>query len=430
MLDIKLVNELVEKEVTHSVNQYVASILADHAWQTQIENRITGFVKDRIASKFANITSLPELVETVQGSVLQLFSSGQVPGIDQYIDHTIIKQSIDTAVQQLVTKTIDNLVIDNEWIKKVEVLVNQQMSQRVLDKLSGIDINSVIVTEIDNGIDRWQDRLLTKFRSNGITDIASECQLTVLDGAVVIANGVTAKNALIENDLEVKGTVTVDNLIVKKIVNTDSLAWEELSNTIADKTKDKLTDDWNKSLIKQVLDVAKNDGINFSKVLINDESLVDGAVLNSSITDTNIQKLGSLRSLTVDGTATFNNTFSVRNNRVGINTNSPEMALSVWDEEVSLVAGKLEKNKAFFGTNRKQGLSIGTNRQGYIDITDEGLVIIKQLRIDRFKLGHATTVPGWEGSKGDFMLNSDYKNDSAFAWVCLGGHRWQPLKSA
>lgn len=430
MLDVKVLSELVEKEVSATVERYVASILSDSQWQLDLETKITKFVQDRIVGKFSNVSSVPGLVDTVKQGVNDLFSTGHIPGIDQYVSDTLVVQAVDSAIQKLIKETIQNLTIDKSWTDKIEKIVNQEMTQRLLVRLSDIDINSIIVQEIDHGIDKWQNKLITEFKTPGIIDTASECELTIVDGAVVVSNGLSAKTALFEQDIEIKGTAIVDNLVVKKIVNTDSPVWDELSNTIATKTKNSLTNEWTNSLVKKVLGAAKQDGIEFKNITLNGEVIIDGENLNARITKSNIEQLGSLKSLTVKGDASINDTFSVRKNRVGINTDKPDMALTVWDEEISVIVGKVEKNKAFIGTNQKQSLSLGVNRQGFVEIGEDGLTTIKQLRIDRFKISHNHTVPGWSGSKGDFVFNNDYKSESAFAWVCLGGFRWQPLKSA
>jgi hypothetical protein len=114
---------------------------------------------------------------------------------------------------------------------------------------------------------------------------------------------------------------------------------------------------------------------------------------------------------------------------VGINTADPEMALSVWDEEVTLVAGKLRQNHAFLGTARQQTLSLGVNRKAWLDIDTDGLVTVKNFRIDRHRISFATQVPGYSGTRGDIVFNSDPTDGQPFAWVCLGAFRWQPLKA-
>ena len=103
-----------------------------------------------------------------------------------------------------------------------------------------------------------------------------------------------------------------------------------------------------------------------------------GRRLSSAITETNIQSVGHLRQLNVLGEAQINETFNVVNHRVGINTTEPEMALSVWDEEVSVVIGKNKAKQAYIGTNRDQGLAIGVNRVAQIEIDSDGLTRVKK----------------------------------------------------
>jgi len=141
--------------------------------------------------------------------------------------------------------------------------------------------------------------------------------------------------------------------------------------------------------------------------------------------------VGVLKTLTVDGESIFNNqTLAVLNKRIGVNTISPEMALSVWDEEVSIVIGKNKANEAYIGTNRAQGVSIGVNRQPQIEISADGLTRIRQLQVGLHRVSHAAQVPGWSGTKGDIVFNSDPNDTPVFAWVCIGAHRWKTLKSA
>ena len=141
--------------------------------------------------------------------------------------------------------------------------------------------------------------------------------------------------------------------------------------------------------------------------------------------------MGILKSLSVSGEAKFNNnTLTVLNKRLGVNTDTPEKALGVWDEEVSIVIGKHKQNQAYFGTNREQSVAIGVNREPQIEINTDGLTTVKKLQVGLHKISHAVQVPGWSGNKGDIVFNTNLGADRVFAWVCLGAYRWQTLKSA
>ena len=77
-----------------------------------------------------------------------------------------MSQSIDYGIQTLVESAINNLVVDPGWITKIETLVNRAMTDRISQRLATIDMNSVLVDHMDKGIDRWQDRMLQKFKTH------------------------------------------------------------------------------------------------------------------------------------------------------------------------------------------------------------------------------------------------------------------------
>jgi hypothetical protein len=207
-----------------------------------------------------------------------------------------------------------------------------------------------------------------------------------------------------------------------------------LADGISDRTLEKLGEDWRAALTAQVAEQIKTSGVDFDQVTIAGDVLVQDNRLSNNITDTNIQSVGVLRTVEVAGESVFNNqTLNVLNKRIGVNTQTPEMALSVWDEEVSIVVGKHKANEAYIGTNRAQGVAIGVNRTPQIEITPDGLTKIKQLQVGLHRISHAGQVPGWSGTRGDIVFNTNpdgAPDDTVFAWVCLGAYRWKSLKSA
>jgi hypothetical protein len=414
MLDNMSINNLIEQQIKTVVEERVHAILAQPEWIDGLEQRIIKYAQDRIVGRFANISTVPDLVDTVQNSVKKLFDQGYVPGLETYVNSDKITQTIDSGIQVLVNTAIDNLVIDTEWQNKIERSVNQLMTTRLGDRLSAIDLNSLIVSHIDAGIDRWQDRLKQNFRTNGISDQASNIELTVLDGVVVVERDFVAKNIQVETDL------IVNNLVVSGAINTDNRSWNELKDVISQQVLTAATEQWRQDLVDQVVLQSRTAGINFDSVMIDDQPLIKNKTLSTAVVDSHLQSIGTLRDLKVSGPANFGQTMQVAGRRVGINTQDPEMALAVWDEEVSIIAGKLSKQQAFIGTARLQNLAIGVNRTPQIEIDADGLTTIKQLRVGRHRISHANSVPGYSGTRGDLVLNSDPKPGTPFAWVCLG----------
>jgi hypothetical protein len=430
MIETRNMEDFVQEQIRSAVDHFVASVISDTDWTQGLEQRIVQHVQDRITARFSNIETVPDLVRTVKNSVQTLMEQGHVPGLGQYIDHTLIRQAVDLAVEREIQNSIDGVMLDPVWIAKIEALINQTYVTKLSQWLSTVDVNTIIRSEIDAGVDRWQDRLKQNFATQGIQDSADALELVLTPGQVTVTNQFTCHGAEVSGQMRVQGALEVNDLILKGTINTDNLSWNELSNKIAQDTLTMITDQWRQDLVQDVLDFAKTQGIEFKDVMIRGAPLVKDGVLNPVIRHSQLESVGNLERLSVIGSADLNETVHVRPRRLGINTADPEMALSVWDEEVTVVAGKLRQNQAFLGTARQQTLSLGVNRRAWLDIDTDGLVTVKNFRIDRHRISFATQVPGYSGTRGDIVFNSDPTDGQPFAWVCLGAFRWQPLKAA
>lgn len=340
------------------------------------------------------------------------------------LDPALIQQLIEKAVEEQIVSAVQNLGTDPVWLSKIEQMINQSVVQQTLSTLRSVDINEIIAQRVDENIETVRTDMSQKFASTGIADQATSCQLTIMDDTTVVENELAAK------DLTIVGTAKLGNLIVSGTINTESESWDTLAQEISTKTLEKLTDEWTDGLIKQTIKGIQAHGIEFDQVQLSGEPLLSGNRLASVITETNIQRLGFLQNLSVGGEAHIYDTLSVMNKRIGINTQEPESALSIWDEEVSVIIGKHKEKQAYIGTSRNQGLVLGVNRQPQVEIDIDGLTTIKKLRVGLYRISHATEVPGYSGTRGDLVFNANLGPDRIFGWMCLGGHKWQTLKSA
>lgn len=429
MIDSKIINDLIEQQIKQSVEQQVSAQMKDRDLVEELQKDLIAHARDRITARFANISDMPDLISTVQSSVKNLLQNGHLPEIKSYVDVDQLKMQIDHKVESLVESMIDNLVLDQAWIEKIETQINRLFALKFSERLSLMDINSIVGDHIELGIDKWRTKLLEDFRTNGLCDQADTTELTLVPGGVTVENTLVSRDAVIGGDAEVNGNLTVNNLILKGSVNVDNRSWNELTQHISDLANASLTKDWADTLKQQVVEMIQKEGIDFPSVKIDGRPLVDGTVLSESIRDTSIEQLGTLRNLTVSGTAVLTDTLKVNSKRVGINTETPDMALSVWDEEISVSVGKLSKNLAYIGTSRLQNLAIGINRGRQIEIDADGLVTVNKLKIGHFRIGHESKVPGYSGARGDIVFNSDPRPGEPFAWQCLGSFQWQPLKA-
>ena len=425
MIDTDAIARLVEEQIAKTVKEQVDTVLGADEWLASLEQKILEYTQTRILSKFANASTMPEIIEAVKQSVGQLFAAGNIPGVEQFVDYAVVRAAVDQAVEEIVTASVDQFGQDPAWRAKVERMINQTIVHETLAKFGSIDIGPTIKQRVDEKMEQFTKSMLETFTSTGISDQATACQLTVMDDVVVVENCLTASR------LDIVNSAQINHLVVTGSVNTDNESWQSLANDISQKTLDSLTKEWNDNLVQEVVEHIQKQGINFEQILVGGQKLVDGNQLARAVTESSLQTVGALRTLEVRGeTHMNNNTLNVLNKRLGVNTETPEMALSVWDEEVSVVIGKNQANEAYIGTNRDQGVTIGVNRTTQIEISKEGLTRIKQLQVGLHKLSHSPAVPGWAGTKGDIVFNASPSVDNnVFAWVCLGAHRWKTVKS-
>lgn len=414
MIDAKALENLVKEQIKQTVTEQFTNV----DWHKEVEDEIIKYCENRILGKFNNSMFLPELVETVKKSVSELFSRGMIPGIETFVNKDLITSLVNQAVEQTIDTALAALEQDPAWLEKVETRVLQAQVQRTVAGLNSVDIKSVIVdraNEIFKTID---------FSTPGIQDLAKNCQLTVLNDEVVVENKLTASEITAVNSISVK------DLSVTGSINTDNRAWQELSKHLSQQAVAQITQDWQNKLVVATAKTITDQGINFKNVNIDGVALVSGNQLSNKITQSSLQTVGTLERLTVKNELYANDTLTVNNHRVGINTADPQMALTLWDEEVSISVGKFKQDVAYIGTNKPQGITFAINRQPAIEIDVAGLTKVKQLQLGINRIQFSDTLPNWSGAKGDIVFNNNPTvGNNIFAWVCLSGHKWKTIKS-
>lgn len=339
-----------------------------------------------------------------------------------------IATTVDEHIRQYVGNIIRELSLDSAWITKIEQQINEGIARKFGQKLSLVDMNTLVADSMDAAIKRYYEQ--QPKTESGLKDQAQQCEIELTDGHVKVRNALASDQLAVARDATVGGTLMVQNLAILGTINTDNRTWQQLTNALTDRSIKQLDQQWRDTLVNQVRREITEAGIDFDHVTVAGALLVKDGALGDSILHSSLQSVGTLEQLAVKGTADLSDSLSVRPRRVGINTQHPDMALSVWDEEVALVFGKHREQTAYIGTLRPQRLVIGINRSPAIDITDQGRVTINHLTIGRHRVCHEAEIPNYSGTKGDIVFNSNPKGDGIWGWQCLGAFKWQPLRSA
>ena len=410
MLKEDAIQKLVQKEIKAQVEAQVAQAINDPEWVIEIENRITQFVQDRIVARFSNISTVPDLVKTVGSSVEKMFEDGFVPNIEHIVDNTMLVQAVDQAVENLVTKTVNQLVFDPNWTQKIHTQISRDTGDRLRKGLTEINVHDTlrdVVLENTSLIHEGLDR-----------------ELVIENGIVLVQKHLASETLSTDSDVNVGGALIVEgDLAVKGRISLSNPSFKELSEVIEANAINALKEDFVTETSNTIREQIQ-DGLNVKNIMVRGESLVKENILSSAITKTSIEEVGTLKHLNV-GTE-----LHVDNKRVGINTSAPRSALSVWDSEIEIDIGKRSQNTAQIGTSKAHDLSIITNNQEQMKIDKDGLVSVGKLRIGRNRISTHNATPGWSGAKGDVVFNFNFKPGGPFAWICLGDFRWQELKSA
>jgi xylose isomerase len=118
MIDANVLSQLVENEIKKNVEQQVQQIIKNKTWLEELEKQIIDYAQNRILGKFKNISTIPDLVQTVETSVTKLFEQGAIPGIENYISQKREMYDFETSLKN--------------WEKKVEIMEMAAKRSKVL----------------------------------------------------------------------------------------------------------------------------------------------------------------------------------------------------------------------------------------------------------------------------------------------------------
>jgi hypothetical protein len=321
-----------------------------------------------------------------------------------------LEQSLQRQLNQIEIKPLIDKIVES----KVTSLIEMQSFPERSILHSSINFSGLKLTgdQIGGGI-------IEKFGSTGIEDLATSVQMTVMDHATAFEGALWAPEANIKGKLVVEG-----DLIINGDIPSDSPAFKKLVITAEKTVRDNLNSEFFQGFSDSVFTRIQSDGLDLDKITQGGKEVVKGNQLGYHIVDTNIQKLGVVRDFHSSGENLLSETLYVTKGRIGVNTLDPSAALSVWDEEVEIVANKRGRDRGYIGLPRRQELVIGVNSKDNIVCDVDGGVKVNSITVGETLMKSVKKVPSTEGARGQIAWNEFPDVGSPIGWVCLGGHRW------
>lgn len=323
-----------------------------------------------------------------------------------------IQEAIDLEVKQRVSNSISKIDLGSEISDRLSKFITDRVKHFDLPEAS-IPSRVIDITELAISANMIKSGTFEKFTSTGIQDISSSIELTVADKIVIAENTFAARHCQIED------TVTTKNIVAENITISGSLKLgETINKDFSGMIQDHIANA-NKNL---KIDVLVNPIVSNGKPILTDTSL------GPSVIHSNIRKLGRLTDLTVSGAVNLNESLIItENGRIGINTETPEGAITIWDDDSEVTIKKHRKKAMYIGSTRDCDLVLGAGNDSKLEIRKDGVVYLNKLSLDGIQLSVSDTIPTHNGSPGDIVFMRKPKENEPWGYRCLGTNIWQAL---
>ena len=346
--------------------------------------------------------------------------------INQQVNQIVqsIVSKIETQVQDQLSQIIQREVAS--VVAKIDMvtLFNASFSTSLKNQSfefpeAGIPGSAIDQSTINLSGNSISGGIIKNFGSTGIDDKATACQVSIFDDVTVVENN------LLTQDLTVKGTVTIEgDLNVIGTLPETSPLYVSIVNSATNNVRTSLDETVFKSYSDLVFNKIKEVGLDLSKISLDGTEIVNGASLSNSITNSNLQKVGQLTELQVQGEALLSGSLYTTTQRVGVNTIEPAQVLSVWDQEVEIGFGKQTTNTAIIGTPRNQNLIISSNGKNNLTVNSDGSTSVKELHLGSVTLKASGVPPNNDQPTGTIIFNSNPTLGGPLGWISLGDAKW------
>jgi hypothetical protein len=396
MIDLTEIEQTIKKEVEKKINQELSQVDIGDLLATSLVNMAQDKVNTTVTSMVNGMLrqgTLQQLIEDKIGSELQT--------------------KLDEAILARVSGMVSRIDLGTQISEKIEQFVITKMKTLSLPD-SIIPINAVNTTAFTISADKITKGLYKDFASTGIEDVAKGVELTVMDGSVIVENNLISNQLSIEDAAEFKGNVNVagDLRVVGNLVMLNPAFNKQITSIVNDRIAEHNKD--------SVVDITG------SAVYASDKEILTENALGPSVLTSNLRKVGNLTELSVRNNFTVGETLYVADGRIGINTEEPAGALTVWDEEAELTMRKHKSKTTYLGTTRDCDLVLGINGNIVMSLRKEGIEV-ESINVGGIKMSVANMVPEREGTPGEIVIMQRAVSGQPWAYQCVEGRSWAAL---
>lgn len=374
------------------------------------------------------------IADLISKEVVKIFESVDIEQIVKQQVEAVIEKNIRSYTQRLHTGfnvALENIIqnMESELDERVRAAARNAVAQTDIphlikrsvrnlyeEKIQSYDFptNSIAASAI-----KWKDisfsgdmvnsGTIKNFGSTGIKDNATDVKLILNDNELTVESTLIAKEvhtaeAEIGN-LTVRGTLAVTG---------DFAITEALSEMLASVSTIAINE-----YFAQGFELGEKSILNNGKLLLN------STTLGPSIVNSNIRKLGLLQNLRVQGDSEFSDTMIIgENGRVGINTDSPEGALTVWDEDSEVTFSKSSRRVMRLGSTRDGELILGAANKDQLHIKNDSVEINEPLRLMGVKFSVLNYIPDFNGEPGEVVYHRSATLGQPVLYICQGGNNW------
>lgn len=398
----------------------------------ELKTQINAELREQLSSEIVKTLATTELTSIINEAIRNQ--------VNARLDKFDFAGTGEVELKSAFKKITDNVA------KNLFATTNQQINDYVNQKLSQVNVQETVQSVVHSAIgenlkgttfpegsiphtsvnfkglkitgDSIEGGIITKFASTGIDDLATGVQMTVMD------RGVAFEKGLFSPELNVTGNLTVKGNLIFADVDVTTPGFKRLVDETSQAVRVNLNSELFNGFSNTIFDRIKTEGIELNKITQEGKEIINGNQLGYHIVDSNLRRLGVVEDLQTSGETLLVDTLYVQQGRIGINTMEPSYPLSIWDQEVEIIATKHTENTGFFGTARNQVLILGSNNKQNITLQPDGSVEVDVVSIGPVVMTSGNRIPNYEGRAGHIVWNDTPTTGGPIGWVCIGGPRW------